>query len=174
MEIKVSEIPPEGMTVEFETGPDEVCDLGEDMALLGPLMGSFRIKKTGSTVTVYGEARAGFELVCSRCGGKFRFDTEGGFEMDLVPFESIVREEERELQADEMEVDYYRDDTLDLGEILREQALLQVPMKPLCREDCKGLCQYCRQDLNIKDCGCVPPTGHPGLAGLKDLLKDNK
>ncbi|MBI5694844.1 MAG: DUF177 domain-containing protein [Nitrospirae bacterium] len=113
-------------------------------------------------------------LVCARCGGEFRYETESSFEMDLVPFTTIERADEKELQTDEMDVDYYKDDTIDLDEILREQVLLQAPMKPLCSEDCKGLCQYCRQDLNIKDCGCVAPTGHPGLAALKDLLKDNK
>ncbi len=95
---------------------------------------------------------------------------EAGLKLDMVPLESMPREEERELHADDLDVEFYKNGIINLKDFLREQILLQVPMKPLCSDDCRGLCQYCGQDLNIAQCSCAPPSGHPGLSGLKDLL----
>ena len=172
MDIKVSEIQPEGMTVEMTERPEDIGDLGLDIMPAGPAWGRFKAVRTGTTVYLSGEVTAKVELVCSRCGKTYVFDAGSRFELDINPFESMAAEEENELQSGELEVEFYKDDTIDLSGLMREQVLLQVPMKPLCREECLGLCQYCGKDLNEGQCGCEPPTGHPGLSGLKDLLKD--
>jgi len=52
---------------------------------------------------------------------------------------------------------------------MREQFYLALPMKPLCREDCKGLCPRCGEDLNVKGCGCVIETADPRWEALKTL-----
>ena len=59
---------------------------------------------------------------------------------------------------------------LDLTEALREQILLDLPMRPLCRPDCRGLCIKCGKNLNEGPCDCVQETIDPRLAGLKELL----
>jgi uncharacterized protein len=59
---------------------------------------------------------------------------------------------------------------IDLMPLMRDYALLEFPIKPICREDCQGLCQECGQNLNEKDCGHKPDEDSPFLA-LKDLLK---
>jgi uncharacterized protein len=59
---------------------------------------------------------------------------------------------------------------LDLKPLVRDYALLEFPLKPICREDCQGLCQECGQNLNEKDCGHQPDNDSPFTA-LKDLLK---
>lgn len=64
------------------------------------------------------------------------------------------------------------DAQLDLQPILRDYALLEVPIKPLCRRDCRGLCPVCGQDLNVKDCGHRPSSGDSPFAVLEDLLKE--
>jgi uncharacterized protein len=63
---------------------------------------------------------------------------------------------------------------LDLGELLREQFLLALPMKPLCDDGCRGLCPECGANLNRTPCGCAPTWEDPRLAALKGLLTRDK
>jgi DUF177 domain-containing protein len=174
MEIKVSEIPPEGQGIELVEDPEGIGPLGPDIEVTGPVKATFSLKKTGPTVYMSGNMETAIGLECARCGRRYESKVSSEFVLDMNPIESVQADEEKELQAADLEVEFYEDDKIDLTDFLREQILLQAPMKPLCSEDCKGLCQYCGQDLNVKDCGCQAPTGHPGLAGLKDILKDKK
>ena len=64
------------------------------------------------------------------------------------------------------------DAQIDLQPILREYALLEVPIKALCRPDCRGLCPVCGQDLNKRDCGHRPERGQSPFAALSDFLRD--
>ncbi len=174
VEIKVSDIRPEGMAVELIEEAARFADLGEDMRVLGPVSARFRLNKTGVQVSIDGEMEAELELTCSRCGRPFTFDAGGPFSLELVPLGLLGPGEEGELHAGDMEVAFYGGDVIDLLALLREQMLLKAPMKPLCTEQCKGICQFCGQDLNERLCGCGAAPGHPGLAGLKDQLKDKK
>ena len=79
-----------------------------------------------------------------------------------------------ELHADDTAATFYRDDEIDLGELMREQFYLALPMKPLCRPDCKGLCPQCGTSLNTDTCQCEPRWEDPRLAGLKALMSDRK
>ena len=62
-----------------------------------------------------------------------------------------------------------RDDQIDLNELLREQFYLALPMKPLCRDDCAGLCSQCGTNLNTGTCQCTSQWDDPRLAPLKEL-----
>jgi uncharacterized protein len=84
----------------------------------------------------------------------------------------MSQEEEREVEEDDLETSYYRDDQVDLSELLREQFYLALPMKPLCRDDCKGLCAQCGTNLNTGTCDCHPAWDDPRLAPLKQLKRE--
>ena len=170
MEIKVSDIPDQGLSVKFTMKPDEFGDTGEDLGVPGPVSARMSVTKLGQQVELSGEVSGVVELLCSRCARRYKLDFTSGLDLHMVPLGSTAREEERELQPGELDVEFYSGDVIDLSAVVVEQTLLQAPMKPLCREDCKGLCQYCGQDLNDGECGCEPPTGHPGLSALKSLL----
>ena len=58
---------------------------------------------------------------------------------------------------------------IDLGAIAREQILLAMPMDVVCKEDCRGLCSVCGQDLNAKECGCQRKVTDPRWAALQDI-----
>jgi uncharacterized protein len=62
------------------------------------------------------------------------------------------------------------DAQIDLESLIREYALLEIPINPICKPDCKGLCPTCGQDLNIADCGHRPESNGSPFAALKDLL----
>jgi uncharacterized protein len=83
-----------------------------------------------------------------------------------------AQEEEVELSDRDVVVGYYEGDRLDLGEVVREQVLLGLPLKPLCREDCHGLCPRCGKNRNAGACGCKPEeeAGDPRLEPLRKLF----
>jgi uncharacterized protein len=76
-----------------------------------------------------------------------------------------------ELGVDDLEVDFYTGDTLDVGSLLRSETDLALPMKPLCRADCRGLCPACGGNRNATDCGCGSRPADPRLAPLEALKR---
>src|SRR6185503_8978804 len=76
---------------------------------------------------------------------------------------------EREVTAKDLNTNVYRDDRIDLNEILREQFYLALPMKPLCRENCAGLCPQCGMNRNTGTCSCATEIVDPRLAPLRGL-----
>jgi uncharacterized protein len=91
-------------------------------------------------------------------------------DMQLVPQPS-VRQGEVELGRDDMEVDFYQGDQLDLGSLLRSETDLALPMKPLCRPDCRGLCPVCGGNKNVTECRCDTRVPDPRLAPLEALRR---
>jgi uncharacterized protein len=82
------------------------------------------------------------------------------------------REGEHELEEEDLGVVHVEGETFDTGPLLREQLQLGVPMKPLCREDCRGLCPQCGADRNRGDCDCKDDWVDPRWAALADLKTD--
>ncbi len=78
-------------------------------------------------------------------------------------------EGEQEVADEDLGVSFYKDETLDLGELMREQFYLVLPMKPLCRPDCKGLCPVCGINRNRETCTCQTEWTDPRLDALKRL-----
>lgn len=83
---------------------------------------------------------------------------------------ALAIEEDVELQEEDLDTAYYRDHVLDLGDMLREQFYLALPMRPLCRPDCRGLCASCGIDRNVDTCQCKTDWVDPRLSGLKALV----
>jgi len=174
MLIKVSDIPEEGLRVEFAEGAEAFDGLGGDARPAGPVRGAFSLKMVGPTVYVKGTVEAVVSLDCSRCGKPFDTRVEAKLSLDLNPVESLAGEDEKELKEGDLDVGFYTGGEIDLTGLLAEQLVLNLPMKPLCSEGCRGVCQFCGQDKNENECGCEPPAGHPGFEGLKDLLEKMK
>jgi uncharacterized protein len=94
---------------------------------------------------------------------------DAAFDLRYLPASEMATEQERELQDEDVETSYYRDDQIDLNELMREQFYLALPMKPLCREDCEGLCAQCGTNLNTGRCDCQSEWVDPRLAALREL-----
>src|SRR5207244_12287968 len=73
--------------------------------------------------------------------------------------------------ATEAEISYYQGQGLRVEDVLREQVLLAVPVKAICREECKGLCPHCGRNLNLEQCSCAEPVEDPRWAALKDIRR---
>jgi len=99
---------------------------------------------------------------------------DAAFELRYVPQAEQAEENERALAEDDLTTAFYSEGVLDVIDLLREQFQLVLPMKPLCREDCKGLCPECGTNLNRGTCDCTPHWEDPRLAALKGLLDRQK
>jgi uncharacterized protein len=110
-----------------------------------------------------------FEVACARCLEPVRRDLQGQFDLLFRPLGIDAGPSERAITADEAEIGYYQGSGLLLEDVLREQVLLSLPARTLCREDCKGLCPRCGHNLNTDPCDCDPAPADPRWAALSDL-----
>ncbi|MEN2986558.1 MAG: DUF177 domain-containing protein, partial [Thermodesulfovibrionaceae bacterium] len=129
------------------------------------------IEKKGLEVFIKGIVSGEIELQCSRCLKEFKMPIKTTVEVSYHPLEELKKEELIELKSDEMEVDFYRDGIIDTENIIRDQIFLSIPMKPLCSEECKGICPLCGVNLNEENCYCSSREIDPRLAILQTLLR---
>jgi len=134
-----------------------------------PAVLAFDIEKDGARFRLAGSLRTALQLACSRCLESFTMPVNAAFDLRYQPRTSNAGEGEREIQEDDLSTAYYDDESIDLGQLMREQCYLAVPMKPLCREECLGLCPVCGTNLNRGACSCRRDWEDPRLAVLKKL-----
>jgi uncharacterized protein len=173
LRIDVKEIPPEGLDLQESLKPAEVHLQDSDEFTLeegGTLQCHVELRDEG-TVSVSGRLAARLGLVCGRCLDPFVRPVDQKLELFLLPHqEGQEEEDEVELTERDMVIGYYRDRLIELGEMVREQLVLTVPMKRLCREDCKGLCPRCGINKNRENCECPVVDSDPRLASLGPLF----
>ena len=99
-----------------------------------------------------------FELLCARCVEPVRAPLAGSFDLIFRPQAADADPGERAITQDETEIGYYEESGLSLEDVVREQVLLSLPSRTLCKEDCKGLCPRCGQNLNQETCNCKPAS----------------
>jgi uncharacterized protein len=169
MKIIVSEIPEEG--IELDLKDDIKSDV---VSIVSPVKSVMRLIKIEDEVMVKGALTADVELQCSRCLN--HFPTRISSQVDVVyhPVREIVKSEQRELKSAELDTVFYSDDLIETDDLLREQLILNLPMKPLCSPDCKGFCPKCGADLNISECGCETKETDSRFEVLKQLKKEKE
>jgi uncharacterized protein len=175
MAIKINDIPPEGLTIEIE----------DDLDLFDEGTASTNFKATvtlrpgsAGSFHITGTVNATAELECSRCLKRFPFPVrDAAMDFELVREGMVKAGAEHELGRGELDVEFFRGDELEPKEFIREQLLLAIPMVPVHREDCKGLCPVCGTDRNERQCGCstesIPAKENP-FAVLKKIIKPEK
>jgi uncharacterized protein len=149
--------------------PEEVADEDDAYRIVTPSDLAFEIHKDKDRFRLVGTVTAELELPCSRCLEPFRLPIAAPFDARYLPASEASAEVEREVDEEDLETSYYRNDAIDLNELLREQFYLALPMKPLCGADCRGLCAQCGTNLNTGTCDCQPVWDDPRLAALKGL-----
>jgi len=149
--------------------PEEVADEGDAYRIVAPSDLAFEIHKDKDRFRLVGTVAAEIELPCSRCLEPFRLPIAASFDARYLPASAASGDVEREVDDEDLETSYYRNDEIELNELLREQFYLALPMKPLCGEDCRGLCAQCGTNLNTDTCDCAPVWDDPRLAALKSL-----
>jgi uncharacterized protein len=176
--IDIPRIPPEGLDFDEALDSPTLHLEGETEFQLHP--GARLACKVdlvdGTTVHVRGQLKASVSTECGRCLEPYELPV--GQELDLFYLPRAQgrpqeQEEEVELSDHEVVVGYYDGERLDLGEVIREQIVLGLPLRRLCREDCRGRCPSCGQDKNQGQCACPPPEepDDPRLAPLRKLFE---
>jgi uncharacterized protein len=148
----------------------------DDYRVDTPVEVSLDVEKTGAGIfRVSGRAVTRLILECGRCLDEVEVPVDARFELRYMPEEpATAAASEHEIRDDDLTTAFYREGTLDVIEMLREQFQLALPMKPLCAESCRGLCPECGANLNRTECGCQPKWEDPRLAPLKGLLNREK
>jgi uncharacterized protein len=134
-----------------------------------PVQLDFDVQKAGTQFRVVGKVRTALALNCGRCLEDFTMPVDASFDLLYLPHAENQGEGEVEVEDEDLSTAYYSDEEIDLGQLMREQFYLALPMKPLCRESCRGLCPQCGTNLNSGTCDCSPTWTDPRLEGLRAL-----
>ena len=176
MFIDVQQLPPEGQSFELEI-PTQQLTAQEEVRLIDRVFVSGRLSPVDEGgICLLGDMKASIEMSCVRCLVPLSIAIHEKLDLLYMPQRANVgtgegEEEERELTESDMSVSFYKDDKIDVNQIVWEQIYLAIPMKPLCKEDCQGLCSQCGTDLNLSKCSCEKDLVDPRLAKLKTLLE---
>jgi uncharacterized protein len=139
-----------------------------------PLQALSPLKLTGEVRRIEGgyalDARLVYEgeLECSRCLAAYPFQEDESFHLVFFP-RRAANSEEHELSPDDLDAIFYDEPVVRLHPIAEERVQMALPMKPLCRPDCRGLCSGCGIDLNLGACVCVRESIDPRWDALKAL-----
>jgi uncharacterized protein len=178
MQIHVANLSVEGLRLEDRIDPGKLPDLvalqkTEDCRFEGPLTVSLRVMPSVGMYQVEGRITGKVILACSRCLADAECPLRNTFRLTFarrIPGDAADSPPEaRELQAEELGVVLFDGDQIDFRDIIQEQVILAIPIKALCRENCKGLCASCGHDLNEGDCGCGRQPTNDKFAVLKNL-----
>lgn len=179
--IDVPRIPPEGLDVDRTLEPAELHLAAEDDFALAP-GGRLRCHLElvdGTTVHVRGRVDGDVAIECGRCLETYTLNVAHELDQFYLPRlanRPEEQEEEVELGDHDVVVGYYEGEQLDLGEVVREQLFLALPLKRLCREDCRGRCPSCGRDRNLGSCDCPAPVEplDPRLEPLRRLVDPDR
>jgi uncharacterized protein len=182
MEFKVAELEKEPVDFDLEFQPGSI-DYGEEAVQTGPLASEGHAevlhehrgpKEVVDDIRLKAHFSGNFEVPCARCLEPVPTSLEADLDLIFRPIGADSGPQERSITAEETEIGYYQKDSLLLEDVLREQVLLSLPARTLCKPDCKGLCPRCGQNRNTTSCSCEQEASDPrweALAGLRGRIK---
>lgn len=177
MNYRVEDIPLEGILVQGVRDADWLKGLFQGKKRLeckfaSPVTFKIRLSRSDSLVFVAGSINLKVELSCSRCLEQFIFTLSPEFNFSLSPAKFQELPLEMELRREDLNMEFYEGDSIDLGAIIQNQIILTIPFNPICQEDCKGLCPHCGINKNQETCQCSKEeTVDPRLSALKNFFK---
>ena len=149
--------------------PDELNPVDERVRLSGPASVKGKVRLSGNEVFVNGHVDARAQIECDRCLQPVEAPVSADFALEYITGSDYESSEAAELTDAELSVSVFDGEAIDVDEIVKEQILLTVPTRMLCREDCKGICPECGSDRNFGECTCVTVDIDPRWAALKNL-----
>ncbi|MGA2886922.1 MAG: DUF177 domain-containing protein [Terracidiphilus sp.] len=186
MEFRVSELEKEPIDFDLKLAPGAV-DLGDEAEQKGSLAAAGRAevlhehrgpRDIVADIRLRGNFAGSFQVPCARCVEPVEIPLGADYDLIFRPASADTEAPERSITAPETEIGYYQGDSLALEDVLREQVLLSLPVRTLCKPDCKGLCPRCGVNRNSQNCSCEVGPSDPrweALAGLRGRIesKDN-
>ncbi len=178
MQIIVSKIPPEGLPIHIKKEGEwfhrQVSKDLPDQFSVGTIEFRGTAEKVRRNVSIKGEIFVEGHAQCSRCLENYPISLKGDVSYVMTPEPEAQTGEEIELEKDELDLFYYKDDTIDLEPEIFQQVLLLLPIKPLCEESCRGLCPVCGINLNKESCDHKIEEIKSPFAALKNFKVTKK
>jgi uncharacterized protein len=153
--------------------PGAVDFSAENLKQVAPLAWNATAERVGEEVRIAGSLQTTLETSCSRCLEPARCDVSKQFDLFFRQRDEFMFDEDDEIELTEKDTRtaFFSGTQLAIGDILREQVLLALPMKTLCRLDCKGLCPTCGTNLNVKSCTCPKEQFNPNMDALLEIKR---
>jgi uncharacterized protein len=172
LKINVSKIPEEGMILKFERNrewfQENLRGTTSDDFELDRIDIACTARRMKENVFIEGTAATAIDMSCCRCLEMIRLPIRSSFRYTFTP-PPPRSQDEVELNALDLDFAYYEGDVIDLDMVIFEQIMLQIPIKPLCAESCRGLCPHCGIDLNTTSCDCRGEVLDERLTALKQF-----
>lgn len=136
--------------------------------------GEVKLVLTNRSILATGKFNTLADCTCSRCLEEFQYPLEFELSEEFFPTGDILKGAPSPVAKAEEEDGFIigEDHILDLSEALRQNMIIGLPVKPVCKPECAGLCQKCGQNLNIGQCGCSVEQIDPRWSPLKKLIED--
>jgi len=161
---------PTGATRRLELS-DDIAGIDEELHVQSLLTGAVSLIRTADGILVAASLETIVQLECCRCLEPFSIPIRLEIEEEFHPTVDIHTGTVlpvSDTEEDATTIDEHH--VLDLTEVVRQALFLAMPMNPLCKGDCAGLCPLCGNDLNQEQCQCVPDAADPRLEVLRQLL----
>lgn len=149
--------------------PGELRADPDSFQVVEPVALAFDLFKDKEQFRLTGSVKTTLGLMCSRCLEPLTWPVDAAFDLRYHPRTVRTEGEETEIEEDDLTTAFYENDTIDLEQLIHEQLFLSVPMKPLCRDTCRGLCPICGTNLNRGTCDCKRDWDDPRLATLRHM-----
>lgn len=172
--VRVEDIPLDGMTLEADSGDPKLLEVLEEVSEGRTATAGFvslQVQPWPQRVDVTGKLEGRVPMVCARCLEGYVESVDRTFSQ-ILSRKTEGSEDEIQLNTSDLDRSELVGDTLDLQAIVREELVLSLPTKPLCKADCKGICAGCGAELNEAECTCPPVVDDrwAALAALKERL----
>ena len=174
MFIGIKELERHKLTLREEFAPGTIDFRTGDFRQVAPLRVELEAELAGAEIHIVGRLATRLELTCARCLEPVGQPMAPSFDLLYRPVATISREEEVGLKPQDAEIGFYTGEGLFLADVVAEQVHLALPMKVVCREECRGLCPRCGANLNREPCRCGPSAVDPRLAPLANWAEKKK
>jgi uncharacterized protein len=177
MEFRILELEREPVEFDLNMAPGAI-DFGGEAEQAGDLATSGHAevihehrgpKEVVPDIRLKGRYAGRFQVPCARCIEPVEIPLVAEFDLIFRPIGADAGVPERSITASETEIGYYQGDSLLLEDVLREQVLLSLPVRTLCKPDCKGLCPHCGANRNLQPCSCEEGPNDPRWGALTEL-----
>jgi uncharacterized protein len=180
MRIRVDEIPDAGRTLRLHWDQSRLAPYVPENdpfepKLLRPMHVEMELQKHPDHLRVLGEIKGSLQVSCSRCLSLFEWQLNEPVDIFLVPEGQAPKEEETELETEDLDYDFFDGEVIEIDQLIAEQIFLALPFKVLCQEACRGLCPRCGVNLNEEPCKCAgggEKSPFTALLKLKERLPD--
>jgi uncharacterized protein len=141
----------------------------EDVNFIHPINGVVKLFRQNTQVYVTAQLKTEIEIECGKCLEKFEATLNASFE---VQYRITSDPEKVDWLDEDLGVRYYTGEHINIAEDVYQALVVEIPLWPICSEDCRGLCPQCGHNLNLGDCNCQPlEPKSPQFAVLQELLE---